>query len=146
MERRDIRMDGHTSSVICSFRPDLDVRVGVYDPQEQPRVNVLCIPELHYCKSIVGVLQALCFLLSIVGKWPCYGTGVLTMSAALWRALSALRAQSADWTSLRPLSCRSAGVDAIVTDVPRNRSWCLINLSSRWKQSRAAEEFRSLHV
>lgn len=35
MERRDIRMDGDTSSVICSFRLELDVRVGVYDPQEQ---------------------------------------------------------------------------------------------------------------
>lgn len=62
-------MDGDTSSVICSFRPEFDVRVGVYDPQEQLTVNVLCISELHYCKSIVGVLQALCFLLTVTVKW-----------------------------------------------------------------------------
>lgn len=68
MERSDIRMDGDTSSVICSFRLELDVRVGVYDPQEQLRVNVLCISELHYCKSIVGVLQASCFLSTIIVK------------------------------------------------------------------------------
>lgn len=83
MERSDIRMDGDTSSVICSFRQELDVRVGVYDPQEQLRVNVLCISELHYCKSVVGVLQALCFRLTITVKWLYYGTVTLTMSAVL---------------------------------------------------------------
>lgn len=34
MERRDIRMDGDTSAVICSFRQELDVRVGVYGPRK----------------------------------------------------------------------------------------------------------------
>lgn len=86
MERRDIRMDGDTSSVICSFRPELDVRVGVYDPQEQLRVNVLCISESHYCKSIVGVLQALCFLLTAAVNWLYYGVVTPTMSVMLSRA------------------------------------------------------------
>lgn len=86
MERRDIRMDGDTSSVICSFRLQLDVRVGVYDPQEQARVNVLCISELHYCKSIVDILQALCFLLTLTVKWLYYGLVTLTMSLMLSRA------------------------------------------------------------
>lgn len=86
MERRDIRMDGDTSSVICSFRLELDVRVGVYDPQEQLRVNVLCISELHYCKSIEGVLQALCFLLTIIVKWLYYGMVTPTMPVMLSRA------------------------------------------------------------
>lgn len=93
MESRDIRMDGDTSSVFCSFRLELDVRVGVYDPLEQPRVNVLCVSELHYCKSIVGVLQALCFLLTNIVKWLYYGVVMSTMSAKLSRALSV---QSAD--------------------------------------------------
>ena len=44
------------------------MRVGVYDPQEPLGVNVFCISELHYCKSIVGVLQALCFLLTVIVK------------------------------------------------------------------------------
>lgn len=78
-------MDGDTSSVICSFRLQLDVRVGVYDPQEQLRVNVLWISELHYCKSIVGMLQALCFLLSVIVKWLNYGVVTLTMSVMLSR-------------------------------------------------------------
>lgn len=80
-------MDGDTSSVICSFRLELDVRVGVYDPQEQLwNVSVLCISELHYCKSIVGVLQALCFLLTIIVKWLYYGMVTLTMSVMLSRS------------------------------------------------------------
>lgn len=76
-------MDGDISSVICSFRLELDVRVGVYDPQEQLGVNVLCISELHYCKSIVGVLQALCFLLTVTVKWLYYGVVTPTMSVML---------------------------------------------------------------
>ncbi len=79
-------MDGDTSSVICSFRLELDVRVGVYDPQEQLRVNVLCISELHYCKSIVGVLQALCFLLTVTVKWLYYGVVTPTMPVTLSKA------------------------------------------------------------
>ena len=86
MERRDIRMDGDTSSVICSFRLELDVRVGVYDPQQQLTVSELCISELHYCKSIVGVLQALCFLLSVTVKWLYYGMVTPTTSVTLSRA------------------------------------------------------------
>lgn len=39
VERRDIRMDGDTSSAIRSFRRRSDARVGVYDPREQPGVN-----------------------------------------------------------------------------------------------------------
>lgn len=76
-------MDGDTSSVICSFRPQLDVRVGVYDPQERLGVSGLWTPELHYCKSIVGVLQALCFLLSAIVKWLNYGVVTLAMSSVL---------------------------------------------------------------
>lgn len=83
MERRDIRMDGDTSSVICSFRLQLDVRVGVYD---QLTVNVLCISELHYCKSIVDILQALCFLLTLTVKWLYYGSVTSTTSVMLSRA------------------------------------------------------------
>lgn len=107
MERRDIRMDGDTSSVICSFRLQLDVRVGVYDPQEQPRVNVLCISELHYCKSIVDILQALCFLLTVTVKWLCYGLVTLTMFLMLSRA----------HTWKKRAICRSPKVDAIVTSI-----------------------------
>lgn len=33
MERREIRMDGDASSVIGSFRLELNVRVGVYESQ-----------------------------------------------------------------------------------------------------------------
>lgn len=51
---------GDTSAVIGSFR-QLDVGVGVHGPHKQQGVNVLCISELHYCKSIVGVLHACVF-------------------------------------------------------------------------------------
>lgn len=126
MERRDIRMDGDTSSVICSFRLQLDVRVGVYD---QLTVNVLCISELHYCKSIVDILQALCFLLTLTVKWLYYGLVTSTMSVQQ-ELIHVRNVQSAD-CMLRSLSFRSPKVDAIVTNIPGAQSQRLIHFNSQ---------------
>lgn len=112
METREIRMDGDTSAGPSSFGQD--ARVGVHDPL---RANVLCVSSSHYCKSIVDVLQALCFLLTATVKWLYYGPLTPSNVHDAPRGLAhGGEVQSADCVR-GSLSFWSAKVDAIVTNI-----------------------------